>query len=56
MMTFMNEKTIDLYLMRSEDYLDDTKVISEDQERSFNVKINFIKRELEEKAREAEII
>lgn len=56
MMTFMSDKNIELYAPRSEDYLDDTKFITEDFDRALNIKINFIRREREEKAKEAEMV
>ena len=43
MLTIMSEQRVDLYLPRSEDYLDDTKDAPPDVERSVTLKINYIK-------------
>jgi hypothetical protein len=53
MMSYVREQSVDLFAPRSEDYLDDTKPIPLEIERTFNIKITSIKRDLEEKAREA---
>ena len=54
MNSYINEARIDLYAPRSDDYLDDTKPITSEVERSYNIKATSIMRDLEERAREQE--
>jgi len=50
----MSAKSINLYLPRSDDYLDDTKDATPDIIRSVTLKISYMKYLLEEKARDDE--
>lgn len=52
----MNAKSVNLYIPRSDDYLDDTKDAPADLVRSVMLKINYMKYEIEEKAKELEQI
>lgn len=54
MLTIMCAKRMNLYLPRSDDYLDDTKDAPPDIVRSVTLRINYMKYEIEEKARETE--
>ena len=54
MLTIMCAKSVNLYLPRSDDYLDDTKDAPPDIVRSVTLRINYMKYQLEEKARETE--